>query len=137
MVTVFWDSEGVMQRGTKINSDSYISTLKKMRMHLQCVQPDKTLCSMLLKCDNKGPHTSIKTGEAITQFGWMVLLHPPYRPSLAPTDFHLFRSLKDAFCRRKFESNDDVLSAVRTCCVNETRNGTCQAYTSFHADTKP
>jgi len=41
-------------------------------------------------------------------------LHPPYRPSLAPSDFHLFRPLKDAFRRRKFESNDDVVRAVRT-----------------------
>jgi hypothetical protein len=51
----------VMQRGTNINSDAYISTLKKMK-HLQCVG----LCNMLLKRDNTGPHTSVKTGEAIT-----------------------------------------------------------------------
>jgi hypothetical protein len=117
IVTVLWDSEGVilldvMQRGMKINSDAYIGTLKKMRKHLQCVWPDKNLFSMLSMIT--WPHTSIKTGEAITQFGWMLLLHPPYGPSLAPTDFHLFRPLKGAFRRRKFESNDDVVSAVRT-----------------------
>ena len=40
----------------KINSDAYISTLKKMGKHLLCYQPDKNLCSMLLKCDNTSSH---------------------------------------------------------------------------------
>jgi hypothetical protein len=42
-----------------------------------------------------------------------MLLHPSYRPSIAPSDFHLFIPLKDAFHRRKFESNNDVVIAVR------------------------
>jgi len=38
MLTVFLDTEGVilldvMQGGTKVNSDAYISTLTKMRKH--------------------------------------------------------------------------------------------------------
>jgi histone-lysine N-methyltransferase SETMAR len=84
-----------------------------MRKHLQCVQPDN-LRKLLLKCDNTWPHTSVKTGEAITQLGWMMLLLSPYSPGLAPSDFHLFRTLKDAIRRRKFESSDGVVSAGRT-----------------------
>ena len=45
---------------------------------------------------------------------WMVLLHPPCRPSSTPSDFHLFTPLEDALHRRKFESDDHVVSAIRT-----------------------
>jgi histone-lysine N-methyltransferase SETMAR len=41
-------------------------------------------------------HTSLKTQEAITKLGWIVLPHPPYSPDLAPSDFHIFGALKDA-----------------------------------------
>jgi len=41
MVMVFWDCEGVIlldvvQRGMTFNSDTYISTLNKMRKRFQC-----------------------------------------------------------------------------------------------------
>jgi len=39
---------------------------------------------MLLHHNNTMPQTSIKTQEAITQLGWLVLPHPPYSPGLAP-----------------------------------------------------
>jgi len=33
----------------------------------------------------------------------MELPHPPYSPDLASSDFHLFGTLKDVACGRKFE----------------------------------
>jgi hypothetical protein len=59
-------------------------------------------------------HTSVKTWEAITKFVWVVLLHPPYSPDLAPSDFHPCGTLKDAFCSMKFETDDSVIYTVRT-----------------------
>jgi histone-lysine N-methyltransferase SETMAR len=29
----------------------------------------------------------------IQEFDWEILSHPPYSPDLAPSDYHLFRSL--------------------------------------------
>jgi histone-lysine N-methyltransferase SETMAR len=44
-----------------------------------------------------------------------VLPHPPYNPNLAPSDFYLFRALKNAVHGVKFKTDDDVISsAVRT-----------------------
>jgi histone-lysine N-methyltransferase SETMAR len=105
MVTVYWDREGVilldvMQRGITINSDMYISMLTKMQKCFQCVRPDKNLGEMLLQ-HNARPHTSNTTWEAVTQTGWTMLLRPTYSPGLAPSDFHLFRHLKDAVRGRK------------------------------------
>ena len=44
MVTVFWDSVGVilvdfMSKGTTINSDVYIDALKKLKARIQRVRP--------------------------------------------------------------------------------------------------
>ncbi|PNF35900.1 hypothetical protein B7P43_G08564, partial [Cryptotermes secundus] len=35
------------------------------------------------------------TLEAIAKMGWEVLPHPSYSPNLAPSDYHLFRFVKD------------------------------------------
>jgi hypothetical protein len=43
----------------------------------------------------------------------MVLPHPPYSPDLAPLDFHLFRSLKDALHGTHFEDYNSVIEAER------------------------
>jgi histone-lysine N-methyltransferase SETMAR len=69
---------------------------------------------MLLQHDSARPHTSLKTREAITKFGWTVLPHPPYSPDLAPSDFHLLIALKSALHSVKFMTDDNVISAVRT-----------------------
>jgi hypothetical protein len=45
--------------------------------------------------------------------GWTVLPHPPYSPDLAPSDIHLFGSLKDALRRTHFEDENSVIEAVR------------------------
>jgi histone-lysine N-methyltransferase SETMAR len=51
--------------------------------------------------------------EAITKLGRTVLPHPPYSPDLAPSDLHLFGSLKDAIRGKWFGSNDEVIEGVK------------------------
>ena len=41
-----------------------------------------------------------------------LLSHPPYSPDLAPSDFHLFRHLKDSLSGRAFEDANAVIMAV-------------------------
>ncbi|EFN78228.1 Histone-lysine N-methyltransferase SETMAR, partial [Harpegnathos saltator] len=45
--------------------------------------------------DNARPHTSIVTRQKFRELGWEVLMHPPYSPDLAPSDYHLFLSLQN------------------------------------------
>ena len=35
------------------------------------------------------------TRQKLTELGWEVLMHPPYSSNLAPSDYHLFRSLQN------------------------------------------
>jgi hypothetical protein len=59
------------------------------------------------------PHTSLKTMEHIANLGWIVLPHPLYSPDLAPSDFHLFRPIKDGLRGQHFPSNNAVIQAVK------------------------
>ena len=95
MVTVFWDIDevilvDVMARGETINSDTYIKTLQKLKESYRRVRPNRIPGGMLIQHDNARPHTSLRTEEAITKFGWTVLPNPPHHPDLEPSDFHLF-----------------------------------------------
>jgi histone-lysine N-methyltransferase SETMAR len=38
------------------------------------------------------------------QLGWDVLHHPPYSSDLAPSDYHLFRSLQNSLNGKNFTS---------------------------------
>ena len=42
-----------------------------------------------------------------------MLIHPPYSPDLAPSDYHLFGPLKDHLDGMKFDTNDNVKNAVQ------------------------
>ncbi|KAG5325741.1 MOS1T transposase, partial [Pseudoatta argentina] len=39
---------------------------------------------------------------------WEVLPHPPYSPDIAPSDFHLFRSMAHGLADRRFHSYEDA-----------------------------
>jgi histone-lysine N-methyltransferase SETMAR len=77
------------------------------------LRPGKNPADVLLQHDNACPHTSLRTQEHITKMGWTVLSHPPYSLDLAPSDFHLFGSLKDALRGTHFEDDNSVIGAVR------------------------
>ena len=120
MVAVFWYSVGVilvdfMSKGATINSDVYINTLKKLKARIQRVQPTLEMAKVLLQHDNARPHTSHKACEIISSFGWTTILHPPYSPDLAPSNFHLFGPLKESLRGQHFSTDEEVKTALRKC----------------------
>jgi histone-lysine N-methyltransferase SETMAR len=127
----FWDCDGVilvdvMPRGVTINSEAYINKLEK---RFRLVWPGKNPAEMLLQHDNAHPHTGLRTREHITKMGWTMLPHPPYSPDLAPSDFHVFGSLRDALRGTHFEDDNSVIEAM---------SGTGKEYMRlFHAVVRP
>ena len=71
---------------------------------------------VLLHHDNARPHTwtAAATVETVRQLGFELLQHPPYSPDLAPSNYHIFDPLKEALCRRRFTSDEEVKEAVHT-----------------------
>ena len=56
--------------------------------------------------DNARPHTSLVTRQKRRKLGWEVLLHPPYSPDLAPSDYHLFLSMANELGSRKLATRE-------------------------------
>ena len=54
------------------------------------------------------PHRAAKTVETISQFGREQLPHPPHRPNLSCSDFHLFGPSKEFLCETKFSRDDEM-----------------------------
>ncbi|EZA54736.1 Histone-lysine N-methyltransferase SETMAR [Ooceraea biroi] len=58
--------------------------------------------------DNARPHVSLTIRQKLLEFGWDVLPHSPYSPDIAPSDFHLFRSLQNSLSGKNFNSLIDI-----------------------------
>ena len=67
---------------------------------------------VLLHHNNAPEHTSHVAMAAIHACGFELLCHPPYSPDLAPSDFHLFRLLKDSLRGWVFESDEVIIQAI-------------------------
>ncbi|GFX02249.1 mariner Mos1 transposase [Trichonephila clavipes] len=113
MATVFWDRPGAFlvefnQQGTTINAAAYCATLTKLRCAIQNKRRGLLTSGVLLLHDNARPHSAINTQNLIRSFGWEQIDHPPYSPDLAPSDFHLFRYLKEFLGGKRFDTADEV-----------------------------
>ena len=92
---------------------NYISSLMvKLKARISRVRPEKK-ATLPLQQDNARPRTSFQTVEHTATLGWTVLLHPPYSPDLAPSDFHLFGSMKDGPRGQHFHSYDADVRVVK------------------------
>ena len=94
------------------NSDQYIVMLTKLKFQTSRVRPEKKTV-FFLQHDNARPHTSLKTMEHTASFVWPVLPQPPYTQDLLPSDFHLFRLMKNGPCRQHFPCNTSFIALVK------------------------
>jgi histone-lysine N-methyltransferase SETMAR len=62
--------------------------------------------------DSARPHASEMTQQKIKELNWEILDHPPYSLDLAPSDYHLFRSLQSHLNNNKFERFEEVNHAI-------------------------
>src|ERR1700743_1771577 len=100
MASVFWDSEGVLmidylKRGKTVQGVYSAELIRKLREQIKEKRRGKLIQGVLLHHDNAPAHPSHVAMAAIHECGFELLCHPPYFPDLAPSDFHLFRLLKD------------------------------------------
>ncbi|GFT39827.1 mariner Mos1 transposase [Trichonephila clavipes] len=118
MATRSWDRHGVllvefMQQRTTINAAAHCATLTKLRRAIQNKRRGLLTSEVLLLHDNARPHSAINTQNLIRSFGWEQIDPPPYSPNLAPSDFHLFRYLKEFLGGKRFDTADEVKEEVQ------------------------
>ena len=116
MLSVFWIMKGIvcfkLQNAPKtITSQIYTEQLKKVDEILRerGVNPR----TIHLLADNASAHTSNLAQNTIEELGWKLLHHPLYSPDIAPSDYHLFRSMQHSLAKQKFNDHQEVGIWVR------------------------
>lgn len=64
--------------------------------------------------DNARPHSARKTLDKIKELRWEVLPHPSYSPDMAPSDYHLFRSLQHFLSGKECRNVEEVKNGIST-----------------------
>ena len=108
MLSVWWGIKGVIHwevlpNGYTITADLYCQQLDRVAEKLKGKQD-----RVYFLHDNARPHVAKSTREKLLKLGWITIPHPTYSPDLAPTDYHLFRSLSNDLRDKKFEDESDV-----------------------------
>ncbi|KAJ0181486.1 hypothetical protein K1T71_003571 [Dendrolimus kikuchii] len=126
MLCVWWDWKGIIHYellppGRTIDSELYCEQLMRLKQKVERQRPELiNRRGVVFHHDNARPHISLAIQQKLREFGWKVLIHPPYSPVLAPSDFHLFRSLQNSLGSVRLTSRED-----------------CQNYSSQFFDQKP
>lgn len=111
MLCVWWNSKGlvyfeVLDSGQTVTADLYQGQLDRVNQALRRQGVDTASTKFLH--DNARPHVAKITSQKIEELGWEVLPHPPYSPDLAPSDYHLFRSMQHSLAEKKFKNRDEI-----------------------------
>jgi histone-lysine N-methyltransferase SETMAR len=120
MLCVWWNVEGVVHwelvpAGRAVNGKLYVEQLERVHEALRQRYPSMIRRNqILLQQDNAPAHTSRTTKEKIEELdGVDVLPHPPYSPDLAPSDYHMFRSMAHFLRGRRFNNTDELEDGIR------------------------
>ncbi|GFV02218.1 mariner Mos1 transposase [Trichonephila clavipes] len=63
---------------------------------------------VILQRDNARPHVAKVVKTYLETLKWEVLSHPLYSTDLAPSDYHLFRSMAHGLADQHFRSYEEV-----------------------------
>ena len=110
MLCIWWNWKEIvyyelLSNNETIDSDKYCSQLDKLKVEITKKCPELiNRKGVVFHHDNARPHTSLQTRQKLLALGWDVLPHPPYSPDIAPSDYHLFRSLQNSINGLNFAS---------------------------------
>jgi histone-lysine N-methyltransferase SETMAR len=119
MLCVWWDQKGIiyyeiLEPKQTVNADLYSQQLTRLSQALDRNRPYKSNGNrkVILLHDNASPHIAKTTCKTIEELGWEVLPHPAYSPDLAPSDYHLFRSMEHFFRERSYLEIENIKKDV-------------------------
>ena len=93
MLCYWWDCKSIvyfelLKSDETINADKYCNQLDNLKEALHEKRPNLiNRKGVIFHQDNVRPHRALKTLEKLQEFGWEILMHPPYSPDIAPSDF--------------------------------------------------
>jgi [histone H3]-lysine36 N-dimethyltransferase SETMAR len=115
LLCVWWDQRGLvyyelLKPGETVTGERYEEQMICLEEALDEKRPEHREWHnhLILLHDNAKPHVSKDVKTIINGLGWETLSHPAYSPDLAPSDYHLFRSMAHALAEQKFSSYENV-----------------------------
>ncbi|GFO45461.1 histone-lysine N-methyltransferase SETMAR [Plakobranchus ocellatus] len=99
----------ILPQGQCINAARYCSTLDRLKEAIRRKRPGLLRRGVVHQHDNATPHSANLTQQWLQRYSWEILLHPAHSPDLAPSDFHLFGTLKPHLGGMAFETEDDLI----------------------------
>ena len=115
LLCIWWDQLGVvyyelLQPNQTITGDLYRRQLMRLSRALKEKRPqyNKRHDKVILQYDNARPHIASAVKTYLETLKWEVLPHPPYSPDIAPSDYHLFRSMTHGLAEQHFTSYEDT-----------------------------
>ncbi|GFT86816.1 histone-lysine N-methyltransferase SETMAR [Trichonephila clavipes] len=84
-----------------------------MKLHFACRQSGSRMKHYMeaelagMHLDDARLHTSVVTRQKRWDLGWEVLMHPPYSPDLAPSDYNLFLAFKNFLSDKNLGTRED------------------------------
>ncbi|GFT64420.1 putative DD34D transposase [Trichonephila clavipes] len=92
----------MLPHGQTLNLDLYCQQLDRSKPVIDQKGPElANRRGVVFHQDNNSPHTSEVTRQNLWELDWEVLLHPPYGPDLAPSDYHLFLTFQNLLSDNK------------------------------------
>jgi len=115
MLCIWWDQLGViyyelLKPSQTITGDLYRTQLMRLSRALKEKRPQyfERHDKVILQHDNARPHVAKVVKKYLETLKWEVLSHPPYSPDVAPSDYHLFRSMAHGLKDQHFQSYEQV-----------------------------
>jgi hypothetical protein len=93
----------LLERNLTVTAERCCQQLRRQEEAIQQKRPARRH-GVILQHDSARPHTANMTKAAIQELDWEILPHPLYSPDLAPSDYHVFRSLPNNLRASEFAS---------------------------------
>ncbi|UYV73775.1 hypothetical protein LAZ67_11000877 [Cordylochernes scorpioides] len=119
MLCIWWDQLGViyyelLQPNETITGERYQQQLMRLSRALKIKRPlyAKRHDKVIYQHDNARPHVAKVVKETLEALQWDVLPHPLYSPDIAPSDYHMFRSMTHGLAEQHFTSYEKAKNWV-------------------------
>ena len=113
LLSIWWDQKGILyyellKPGETVTGERYKEQLIKLNREITIKRPEWTTRHEHPILLHARPHVGKEVKEVLNELNWEVLPHPPYSPDIAPSDFHLFRSMAHGLAEQKFTKHEEV-----------------------------
>jgi histone-lysine N-methyltransferase SETMAR len=115
LLCICWDQQGILfyqllQPDETVTGDRYRQQIIDLSHELKAKRPEWATRHEKVKFlhDNARPHVAKLVKDTLKELNWDQIPHPPYSPDIAPSDYHLFRSMAHGLSEQRFTNYSEV-----------------------------